>query len=181
MEVKMEVSIPLFMIGFKSNPPSSDKEVLKAELLGDLTSEALMGSSSALYARLYSQGLINSNFSTGYESFAGVSLVLSGGESRDPDAVLEAILAEAEKASKEGLDRDLFDRLKKSLFGKRLRELNSFDSICYRQAIGFFEHADYLTFAEVFDALTVEDATAYLSENFTREKSALSIVSPTTR
>lgn len=37
--------------------------------MGELACEALLGNSSPLYARLYSEGLINKNFGYGFELY----------------------------------------------------------------------------------------------------------------
>ncbi|UQT47558.1 insulinase family protein [Flavonifractor plautii] len=53
-----------------------------------------VGQFQPLYARLYSEGLINKNFSYGFELYPGCALMAAGGESRDPRAVRDAVLAE---------------------------------------------------------------------------------------
>lgn len=179
MEAKMEVSMPLFMIGYKCGPASGGRELLKQELLGDLAAESLMGPSSPLYARLYEKGLINSSFYTGFESgIPGVGMIISGGESPDPDAVSDEIMKEARRVLESGLSGELFDRLKKAAVGKRIREFNAFDDICYRQATSFFSGVEYNSFIDIFDELTVSDAEQFLKAAITEEKTALSIVSP---
>lgn len=59
---------------------------MRREIIGDLAAEILVGESSALYTRLYDEGLINSDFSAGYESVRDACLFSAGGDSRDPDA-----------------------------------------------------------------------------------------------
>ena len=55
-----------------------------------------------LYASLYSRGLVNNNFSYGYEAYPGCAMLTVGGESRDPWALREAIAAEAARIGREG-------------------------------------------------------------------------------
>ena len=119
----MEIAMPTFCLGFKCEPPARGLESMRREIIGDLAAEILVGESSALYTRLYDEGLINSDFSAGYESVRDACLFSAGGDSRDPDAVLRAILDEAQRLSREGFDRALFDRLIRSSLGRRTRDL----------------------------------------------------------
>lgn len=176
--IQMEVGNPLFAIGFKGSASVLGNESVKSEILGDLTAEYLMGQSSPLYAELYEKGLINSSFSGGYDSFSGISLMLASGESREPEAVYEAILEQAGHILRQGMNKSLFSRLKKSYYGKRVRELNSFETLCYRQAKSFFAGTDYMKFTDVFDSITPEASFEFISRCITREKSAISIVAP---
>lgn len=99
----MEIAMPTFCLGFKCEPPARGLESMRREIIGDLAAEILVGESSALYTRLYDEGLINSDFSAGYESVRDACLFSAGGDSRDPDAVLRAILDEAQRLSPRGL------------------------------------------------------------------------------
>ena len=94
-ELTMEVSTPIFQLGFKADPAPAGEEHLREQLMGELACEALLGNSSPLYAKLYREGLINRNFSYGCESYPGCFFLCAGGESRDPEAVREAIAKEA--------------------------------------------------------------------------------------
>lgn len=69
--------------------------------------------------------------------------------------------AEAERIAREGIDPELWERLKKSSYGNRVRALNSFEHICISQAQSFFQGCDFLRFPEVYDSLTREDAQAH--------------------
>ena len=71
----MEVSTPIFQLGFKAEPAPAGEEHLRRQLMGELACEALLGNSSPLYARLYSEGLINKNFGYGFELYPGCALM----------------------------------------------------------------------------------------------------------
>lgn len=106
--------------------------------IGRSGGRAAGGESSPLYVRLYEQGLIDSGFSAGYEWLKGACLVSASGDSKDPAAVRDAILDEAARLSRDGLDEALFTRLKKSMFGRRLTDLDSFSTICCRMCECWF-------------------------------------------
>ncbi|MFI3252758.1 MAG: pitrilysin family protein [Eubacteriales bacterium] len=177
-EVKMEVSAPLFQLGFKCEDREEGTAGLRKEQLGNLACEMLVGISSPLYAELYKSGLINQNFDSGFESFPGGTFFVMGGESKDPRAVKAAIMKEAKRLAEEGLDEGLWDRIKKGTYGSEVRGLNSFETICISQAEGFFQGYDFLEFPEIYDTIKKEEAQALLKQFITEEKSALSMVYP---
>lgn len=178
VEQRMAVSTPIFQLGFKGDAPEKGIETLRQELLGELACEALLGNSSALYARLYREGLINGNFGYAYESYPGCAFLCAGGESRDPKAVRDAVLEEGERIAREGIDEALWERLKKGVYGAKVRGLNSFENICVGQAQAFFAGYDFFSFPEVFAALERVDAQNLIREWVRRERSCLSVILP---
>ena len=178
VEVHMEVSTPVFQVAFKGDPVCEGPQTLRVQLLGELAAEALAGSSCPLYAKLYEQGLINREFGCGCEMYPGCVFLYAGGESRDPRAVAEQLKQEAARLVREGIDEDLWRRLKKAAYGSRVRALNSFENLCVGQAQNFFAGADALTFPEVFDGLTKQDAEQLLERWVTDGRTTLSVVWP---
>ncbi|MBE6933258.1 MAG: insulinase family protein [Ruminococcaceae bacterium] len=177
-ELAMEISMPTFAVGFKCAPAAYGIESMRQEFIGDLASEVLMGESSELYQRLYEEGLIDADFSCGYESVPGAAMLTAGGDSRDPEAVCSAILEQAKKLPQEGIDEALFERLKKSSLGRRLRDLDSFESICYRQCAYYFEGCDYFTFPEIYADIRSADVLSFLKETVQEGRMAISLIYP---
>ncbi len=174
----MPVAAPLFQIGVKGQPASDGPGRLRQKLLGDLTCEALMGSSSPLYSKLYTQGLINGGFYSGFMDYPGCAFLVAGGESKDPSAVRDAILAEVERVGREGLDQGLFERMKKAAYGSFVRSLNSFENLCVEQAQAYFEEQDPWTFPEIYDTMTRQDAEEFIRSWFCPEQMTLTVIRP---
>ena len=105
-------------------------------------------------------------------------MLTASGDSRDPDVVVAAILEEAERISREGVDEDLFLRLKRSALGRRMRDLDGFESICYRTCAYEFEGVDYFAFPEIFRSVTREQVEAFLQRTVKEERAAMSLVWP---
>ena len=177
-EYDMEVATPLFQLGVKVTPSGDGAARLRQKLLGELLCEAWLGTSSPIYARLYAEGLINSSFGYGYEDEAGIAFLIAGGESRDPAAVREALLEEAERIGREGLDEALFRRLLKAAYGNQVRGLNSFEHLCVEQARGYFAGEEVWTFPELYTALKKEDVEAAIRNWILPERIALSVIRP---
>lgn len=178
VEQEMAVSMPTFALGFKAEPAAFGPDAMVQELTGDLAAEILMGESSPLYTRLYEKGLIDADFSAGYEGLKGVSMLTAGGDSTQPQAVYEAILEEAARIRRDGVDPALFERLKKSALGRRIRDLDGFESICYRMCAYHFEGVDYFDFPEIFRAVNQEQVAEFLSRTVQEARAALSVIRP---
>lgn len=174
----MAVSAPLFQVGIKLRPAEDGAAQFRQKLLGDLVCEALAGSSGPLYSKLYAQGLINSSFYCGYMDYPGCAFLVAGGESKDPAAVRDALLAEAVRVAEEGLDEALFARLKKAAYGSFVRGLNSFENLCVEQAEGYFQGQDPWTFPEVYDSITKADAEDFIRAWFRPEQTTLVVIRP---
>ena len=177
-EERMEVSMPSFLVGFKCPPQHGGEEQHRFAAIGELACDVLMGESSPLYARLYSQGLINGSFGAAFDILPGAAYAYAGGDSKDPRAVAEAILAEAQRLAREGVDEDYYKRIVNANFGAALRELNSFESIAVSMAEGRFQGYDPYRFPEIYDSITAADVLAFLRENVTRSHMALSVIAP---
>lgn len=177
-ELHMDISMPKFSAGFRCAPPEPGRQTMKLEIIGDLAAEILCGESSPLYSRLYESGKIDSDFSAGYEGMRGAAMLSLGGDSEAPDEVIEAILDEARRIASEGFDRALFDRLKKSALGRRTRDLDSFESICYRVCAYFFDGVEYFQFPQIYAEVTAEEVQQFICDVVRRERMAVSVIYP---
>lgn len=175
---QMEVSMPMFSIAFKCPEIPKGPERFRQEVLGDLAAEVLCGESSSLYLKMYEDGLIDSGFSVGYGTIKGMATMSMSGDSNDPKKILDEILAEANRIVLEGVDEGLFQRLKRSSLGRRIRGLDSFDGICYRMAAADFDGYDYFRFPELYDEITSEDVRQMIQEQVLPELAVLSVIEP---
>lgn len=178
LERQMSVSMPTFSIGFKCESVGKGAELMRAEIIGDIAAEILCGESSALYTRLYESNLIDAAFSAGFESVKDACLLSAGGDSRDPEAVYEAILQEAELICREGFDATQFDRLLKSAIGRRTRDLDSFESICYRNCAYHFDGLEYFKFPEVYASVKPQDVQEFIARVIRPERACMAIIYP---
>ncbi len=174
----MEVAMPMFDLAFKCEPLTEGDAAIRREMVADLAAEALFGESSQLYLRLYEEGLIDSSFGGGFETVDGCAMLLCSGDSDDPRAVREAILAQAEKIAAEGIPEQNFQRMKRSAFGRRIRGLDSFDSTCFRLCAYHFAGFDYFRFPEVCRSIEREEVSAFLGAVVKPERCTLSVINP---
>ena len=178
MESYMDVSAPLFQLGFKCRDIGEGEEAARQEFIAELASEVLFGESSDLYLKLYEQGLIDGSFAGGFETVRGAALLTASGESPDPKAVRDAILERAEELANTGIDPETFQRLRRSAMGRRLRSLDSFDATCFRLCAYRLTGFDYFRFPEIYETLTPEDIRQFIRQAVTEENACLSVIYP---
>ena len=174
----MEVAMPMFQLGYKCMPIGTGEEAVRREIIGDLAAEALFGESSQLYLELYEGGLIDSSFGGGFETVDGMAMLTASGDSDDPWAVREAIQKRAEELQITGIEKADFLRMKRSALGRRIRDLDSFDSTCFRLCAYHFSHFDYFDFPRIFQAITEEEVLEFIRSVVTRQQSCLSVIMP---
>ena len=173
----MPVSMPLFAMGVKGTPAERGGG-LRQRLVGELTCDVLFSTSAPLYNRLYEQGLLNSSLGSFYSAVPGCAFIVAEGESRDPERVRDEVLKEAARLAAEGIDQELWDRLKKAAYGTMVRRLNSMEDTCIEMAQTWFDGEDYLSFPQVFQSIERTDGEALLREWFVERRTALSIIDP---
>ena len=175
---QMEVAMPMFNLAFKCEPLGRGDAAIREEMVADLAAEALFGESSELYLKLYEEGLIDSSFGGGFETIDGCAMLLCSGDSENAPAVREAILAQAEKLSREGLPESDFLRMKRSALGRRIRGLDSFDATCFRVCAYHFSDFDYFRFPEIYRSIEAEEICAFLRRVVRQERCGLSVIYP---
>ena len=170
--------MPTFQLAFKCEPLESGEASVRAEMVGDLAAEALFGESSPLYLKLYQENIIDSSFGGGFEALDDGAMLTCGGDSYEPEAVREAILARAEEIVKDGIPEADFLRMKRSAFGRRIRDLDSFDSTCFRICAYHFDGYDYFQFPSVYTQIDRSEICSFLERVVRRERCALCVMEP---
>ena len=174
----MEIAMPSFQLGFKCEPIGTGEQSVRQEILCDLAAEALFGEASHLYLELYEQGMIDTSFGGGFETVDGCALLTCGGDSVDPEAVRTAILTHARRLQEEGIPNDEVLRMKRSALGRRIRDLDSFDSTCFRMCAYHFDEFDYFLFPQIYEEVTVQEILAFLNRAIREERCVLSVIYP---
>ena len=174
----MEVSMPTFQLGFKCEDVGWGRESVRKEIVGDLAAEALFGESSPLYLSLYEEGLIDSSFGGGFEDSEDMAMLFVSGDSDDPEAVRDAILARAAEIAKTGVDEADFLRMKRSALGRRIRDLDSFDATCFRVCASHLSRFEYFEFPEVYADVTAEELREFLGRVVRPERMAMAVIDP---
>ena len=175
---EMDVSLPIFLAGCKTNPVPCGQERLRLELVGALTLDILAGHSSPLYFRLYKNGLVSGDFSASFDVSSGVAYTIFGGETREPERVFGEVNEEIARLLKEVPDTELLSRVKKALLGSFIRSLNSFDAICGNVVNGYFRGYDAFKTPEILSSITESDVVQFLQNSLISDNMTISVIKP---
>ncbi len=123
----MAVSAPQFFLGAKL-PGGRGTDALRLQLLGELSLEYLTGPASSLYTELYAKGLLGRDFGAEVDAAADTMTLLAAGESKDPEAVVSALLEKVDLIARRGVDAAAFERCRRARYGTELGGLDRFPS-----------------------------------------------------
>lgn len=180
IEQKLAVSMPMFQMGFKdSRANSKGFEGLKREIAVKILLEMVMGRSSKLNNFLYGEGLINSTFDFDYTIEENYAFSMFGGESKEPDKVKEHIINEIQDIYKRGLDKKAYERIKRAMRGRFVRQLNSVERISHSFISVYFKGVSIFEYVDVYDKITFEYVNDVFKEHFNMDNMALSVIKPT--
>ena len=178
VEQRLSVSLPLFQFGFKeavSGECRTEREIAAMEIL----LETMASDSSPIFQDLLNRGLINeTSFSYEYFEGSGYATVMFGGESRDPQAVAEAIVAETERLKRTGIDPAAFTRAKKAIYGENIAALNSTSNIANALASFTFKGRELFAYLDALAELQLSDIQQILERVFDESKTVLSVILP---
>ena len=107
-----------------------------------------------------------------------MAYVYAGGDSNDPEAVKKAILNEAQRLVREGIDEAYYQRVRRAVFGTSIKSLNSFESIAVSMVEGCFNGFDAYRFPEVFDSIGKQDLLDFIGHYICEEHAAMSVIEP---
>ncbi len=171
----LPVGSPIFNIGIKCIPLTG-YERLKANMECYIAGSVISDPSSQLYKKLIEQGLVNSTF--GYEVFEGdgfFTLIFSG-ESSDPKKVRDMLIQEIERVKVEGLDRKLYDSIKKSSYGELIMDSNNVEAVASNLISAFMSGTQPYDQIKILSEMTYEDVQSTLVERFDTKNLVLSVI-----
>ncbi len=174
VEAQMNISMPIFIIGYKDEVVCENQ--MKKDLALDVLFNILIGDSSELYQELYDAGILQSEPGLIYENSKTYSHVLIQGQSEKYDEVMDKIEKEIENLKQNGITDEVFDRMKKKLYGEYVKSYNDVGSIATTFIQNYFRGINPLDYFEEFKSLDKEYIMQVLQEVFKKEKQVISIV-----
>ncbi len=179
VKVQMQVAKPLFCIGFKDTRlPNDPRARLRREAGMTLLGEMLFSRAESFYNDLFEEGLVTSNYGSGYslaESFAfhGIS-----GESDDPVRIQARLYAYLDTVRKNGLSRESFERCRRVLYADEVRAYDSTEEIADRLLSAVFDGVELFSYPALMQELTLEELQVLFEEVFRSENAVLSVIEP---
>ena len=174
-EAKMEVSLPLFMIGFKDTLPIP-KNIVEKHIAIQIILNMILGKSSELYKKLYDSGELISEPDFDYEFSKQYSHILISGQSKNPNKIFDEVKNIISQFIKDGLNAEHFERIKRKLYGDYVTEYNNVGDIARMFLADTFKGINTFDYIEKFNNVTKEYAEQVLKEVFKEEKMVLSVI-----
>lgn len=174
--VEMDVNNPLFVIGFKDSVLENKEELVKKHIAIEILLYMLIGKSSALYQKLYKEGLIIAQPDLDYEFSKQYAHITISGQSNDPEKLTEELKKEIENLKQNGIDEKIFDRVKKKMYGSYVTEFNDVADIARMFMGDYFKGINSFDYIEMHKQVTKEFTEEILKEVFDENKMILSIV-----
>nr|WP_249529792.1 pitrilysin family protein [Paenibacillus brevis] len=174
---KLPVSLPKCLFGFKETQVGySGAELLRRDLATKLALDLLLGASSKLYQKLYDEELISDSFSHEFNSNPRYAFSAIGGDTKDPERLLEVITEEIKTIVQSGFREEDFERTRKKKIGGFLRMLNSPENIAHEFTRYRFRGGDMFEVLPIYESLTLEEVNTRLREHIDWEQLAVSMV-----
>ena len=173
--VEMEVSNPLFVLGFKDKL-SKEEKIVKKHIAIEILLNMIIGKSSELYKKLYEEGYLLSQPDLEYEFSKQYAHILISGQSKDPKKVIKEIKKQIEKMKQEELNKEEFSRIKKKIYGDYVTEYNDVGDIARMFLADYFKGVNSFEYIENYNAVSIEYIQQVLKECFREENSVISIV-----
>ncbi|GAA3406524.1 EF-P 5-aminopentanol modification-associated protein YfmH [Paenibacillus hodogayensis] len=175
--IELPVSLPKCLFGFKE-PAGKEggSAALKREMTSKLVLDALLSPSSRLYQEMYDDGLISDQFGHEYNASVNYAFSVIGGDTRNPDELVERVKAGLEQAKAEGIDQVSFERSKRKKIGGFMRMMNSPEAMANEFTKYEFKDASLFEVLNAYESVTLEDANRRLREHADFSRFAVSIV-----
>lgn len=181
-EVTMEVSKPIFAIGFKDIEGIGEnrEEIVKKHIAIEILLNLLIGKSSELYKELYESGDLLAEPELDYEFSNQYAHILISGQSKDPKKIQNKI-KEKIVMLKEGLNQKDFDRIKRKVYGDYVVEYNSVGDIARMFLADSMKQINSFDYIEEYDTVTKTYTEEVLKNVFKEENMILSVVNSNER
>jgi predicted Zn-dependent peptidase len=175
---KMSVSQNNFILGFKDSDIGYDgKKLLKKNIESNLILKMLFSESAPLYNYLYNNNLINDSFSSDTLGSNSYFATLIGGETKNVDTTIDAILQKLAEIKKTGLSEADFITTKKASFGRQIKAFNSLETIANGFSSNFFSNIGSFDFIDIYDEININSINERLVRMF-NDNYAISEVEP---
>ena len=177
-EDEMEVSMPIFAIGYKDNEELKEnrENIIKKHIAIEILLNIAIGKSSDLYKELYESGELLAEPDLDYEFSDEYAHVLISGQSTNPKKIYEKVKETFEKYKQDGLDEEHFNRIQRKIYGDYVVEYNSVGDIARMFLSDKMKQINSFDYLEEYFQVTKEYTEDVLKNVFKTENMILSVV-----
>ncbi len=175
---KQPVGASIFNIGYKCTPCKGNERLEKV-MAASVAADILSDPSTEMYQKLLRDEVINSSFGTEVFTGDGYFTVIFSGESDSPDVIRDTVSAEIERIIKDGIDEDLFQRIKKSTYGGLVRELNNVEAVANLMMNSHMEGISPYATLQVLSDLKSSDVLEFMKNELRKDRLVMSVIEGT--
>lgn len=177
IEEKVDVSVPLYTIGIKDIPIDDDqKELVRKDIALEILLNIIFGKSSDLYQKLYNDGVIFGEQGLSYEYGRKFAHIVISGQATDPDKLYDEFKAKVNEIKQNGINRADFERLKKTIYSRYVREYNDVSEIARMFMTDYLRGICSFDFLDEIDSVNISYLEQLLKELFDENKMVISII-----
>lgn len=170
-EQKMDVNIPIFMVGYRDILENENK--VKKQIAIIIILNSLLGESSKIYQEMYEEGLLMSPLSFDYEFSEEYAHVLITGQSENPEKVNSKIV---EVLTNNKIEESDFRRCQKALYGETVSIYDDVEDIGRVFLQDSIKGINTLEYIDEFKNIDINYINKIKNELFKEEMSALSVI-----
>ena len=178
IEKQMEISQPIFVIGYKDKIIKDTKELVKRHIAIELILNIILGESSNLYSKLYEEGKLYAVPGFDYEFSATYAHILISGQANNPGKIVDELKKEIEKVKKDGFEQEEIERIKKKIYGNYVSEYNNVSDISRMFLADWMKGINSFEYIEKFQDVDKDYVEKILKEIFNEENMIISVVKP---
>lgn len=177
-EAEMEVSTPIFAIGYKDNEDLKEnrQQIIKKHIAIEILLNMIIGKSSKLYKELYESGELLAEPDLDYEFSDEYGHIIISGQSKNPQKIQDEIKKTVQKYKDCGLDKEHFERIKKKIYGDYVVEYNSVGEIARMFLSDKMKQINSFDYIEEYSQVTKEYTEDVLKNVFKTENMILSVI-----
>lgn len=170
-EKKMNVNMPIFMIGYRDF--INDMNKVKKDLAVKIIFNSIIGKCSKTYKELYDEGLIMSELDCDFEFSDQFSHILFSGESKDPKKVNDIIINALQN---EEITTEDFERSKKRIYGEIITQYEDVEEVGRMFLSDSIKGINSLEYIDEINNITLDEIKDIKNKIFKADKSILSVV-----
>ena len=174
-EDTMEVSLPIFAIGYKDDE-GINRDIVKKHIAIEILLNMIIGKSSEAYKELYEAGELLSVPDLDYEFAEQYAHILISGQSKNPNKIKQKIEEIVEKYKQKGLEEEHFNRIKKKTYGDYVVEYNSVGNIARMFLSDSMKNINSFDYIENFNEVTKEYVEEILKNVFKKDNLVMSVI-----
>ena len=174
-EKVMEVSMPLFAVGYKDEQVHNES-IVRKHIAIEILLNLIIGKSSELYKELYETGIIMEEPDKSFEFSKQYAHAIISGQTKDPKIVAKKIKETVQNYKENGIPDEEFERIKKKIYGEYVMEYNQISNIARMFLADYMKKINSFDYLEEYKLVTREYAQQILKETFKDENMAGAVI-----